>query len=136
MCRCGKRYWKGIMELAVAVRMRRREEQIRSSRCIQLVTIRHRFNSLFWRTHKKLLPVRFHQLVTICNLLQCGCLEIPNNHFSACSFFIEFAAFFVKKRSKLWVSKEGKGARVEVRWMLGREENGKEWKRIGGIEKS
>ena len=52
-----------------------------------------RFNYLFWRTHKKLLLVRFHQLVTICNLLQCGCLEIPNNHFLTCSFFIEFAAF-------------------------------------------
>ena len=34
------------------------------------------------------------------------------------------------------MSQEGKGARVEVRWMLGREENGKEWKSIGRIEKS
>ena len=56
------------------------------------------------------------------------------------------------------MSQEGKRARVEVRWMLGREENGKnwrerreweelereermerigkEWKRIGRIEKS
>ena len=101
VCRCGKRYWKGIMELAVAVRMRRRGgEQIRSGRCIQLVTIRHRFNSLFWRTHKKLLPVRFHQPVTICNRLLCGCLEIPNNHFLACSFFIEFCCLFVRKKEQ------------------------------------
>ena len=106
VCRCGKRYWKEIMELAVAVRMRRREEQIRSSRCIQLVTIRHRFNSLFW-THKKLLLVRFHQLVTICNQLLYGCLEIPNNHFLTCSFFIEFAAFLQEKgASYVWVCEE------------------------------
>ena len=75
-------------------------EQIRSGRCIQLVTIRHRFNSLFWRTHKKLLPVRFHQPVTICNRLLCGCLEIPNNHFLACSFFIEFCCLFVRKKEQ------------------------------------
>ena len=40
------------------------------------------------------------------------------------------------ERSKLEVSQEGKRARVEVKWMLGREENGKNWKRIGRIEKS
>ena len=28
------------------------------------------------------------------------------------------------------MSQEGKGARVEVRWMLGREENGKNWERM------
>ena len=104
VCRCGKRYWKEIMELAVAVRMRRRRgEQIRSSRCIQLVTIRHQFNSLFWRTHKKLLLVRFHQPVTICNRLLCGCLEIPNNHFLACSFFYWVLLPFCEKKGASYV---------------------------------
>jgi hypothetical protein len=38
----------------------------------------------------------------------------------------------VRKKEQLRVSKEGKGARIEVKWM----ENGKEWKSIGRIEKS
>ena len=32
------------------------------------------------------------------------------------------------ERSKLEVSQEGKRARGEVKWMLGREENGKNWR--------
>ena len=37
-------------------------------------------------------------------------------------FLLSSLLFCEKKRSKLGVSKEGKGARVEVKWMLGREE--------------
>ena len=43
-------------------------------------------------------------------------------------FLLSSLLFCEKKRSKLGVSKEGKGARVEVKWMLGREENGKNWR--------
>ena len=34
------------------------------------------------------------------NQLLYGCLEIPNNHFLACSFFIEFCCLFVRKKEQ------------------------------------
>ena len=72
--------------------------------------------------HIKIVKVGFGNLIIIGSSS-----DFPNNCFLTCSFFIEFRCLFVKKRSKLEGSQEGKGARVEVKWMLGREENGKNW---------
>ena len=62
------------------------------------------------------------------NQLLYGCLEIPNNHFLACSFFIEFCCLFVRKKEQ--ARGESRGERSKGRGKMDVGERG-EWKELG-----
>ena len=66
--------------------------------------------------HIKIVKVGFGNLIIIGSSS-----EFRTTTFWLAPFFVEFAAFLWEKRSKLEVSQEGKGARIEVRWRFGRE---------------
>ena len=75
--------------------------------------------------HIKIVKVGFGNLIIIGSSS-----DFPNNCFLTCSFFVEFAAFFVRKKEQ--ARGESRGERSKGRGEMDVGERG-EWKRIGRI---